>query len=303
MRLEIDRIPAYTLTSVEFFARYYKAETPVILTGLDTHPNINSIVWARAHQPDASRRPGHIAIPMPDKGAEIVVPSLVRDIFAQTDISCKSKPLKLWMQPQGHCSHLHYDGNSLHGMNWQVTGRKHWLLISPNTPPRLMPFTQVAMTHPGFQPDPTNYDFYDFETAPGEMLFLPRYWIHQVTSLGPINTNLNWVWTPTYPNQKVTVGKRESAVIKIRSMIGRLDQYIPNRVHIQNYGDGGMALLNIYTAGQSRWSLLGALAKELSSLIILPFFNRAVNAHMGDMQRNNFNIEPADLGTKSQSVK
>jgi hypothetical protein len=290
MHIEIPRIRADDLSIEEFLTRFYVPEQPVVLTDLEPPSACkqDALIWALAHEADAEWRNGHIAAGTIDGGGRLRVPALVAAMFGRADVAHKSKPLKLWMQPRGHCSLLHYDGNSLHGLNWQIAGRKHWLLISPKTPVRMMPFTWVAMARENFTPDPARYDVCEIRTQPGDMLFLPRYWAHRVTCEGDSNVNLNWVWTPITPNVSHPVGRRECATLKLRSWLGRLDRLVRYRVAVSNYGDGGEALFRSYAGAADTWLLCKTFAHEVGNAMLLPFFGRDVEQQMQRMRDNNF---------------
>lgn len=290
MRFDIDRIPVAELTVEGFFRRYYAEERPVLLTGLaPPFPgDVAGAVWRLANGPEADPRNGHIAVPMQSGEAAPRTPALVGAVFARDDIVHKPKPLKLWMQPNGHRSLLHYDGNSLHGLNWQVAGRKHWLLLSAETPARMVPLSWVAMVDERFEPDPREHEFCEFETAPGDLLFLPRYWSHRVTCLESVNANLDWVWTPTRPNRHVRAGRRECATLRLRSWLGKLDRFVFYRVSLDNYADGGPRLFDAYTAGVGVLQVLSLLAGELVSLALMPWYARAIDRQMHAMRSNNF---------------
>ena len=300
MRIEIPRIPAHELSIEGFLTRFYEPEQPVILTDLQPPcaGDEDALVWAIAHEAAAEWRNGHIAAGSFDGDGRLRVPELVSAMFARTDIAHKPKPLKLWMQPRGHRSLLHYDGNSLHGLNWQIAGRKHWLIISPQTPVRMMPFTWVAMARENFTPDPARHDFCELHTQPGDMLFLPRYWAHRVTCEGACNINLNWVWTPRAPNLNHTVGQRECATLKLRSWFRRFDRLVRYRVAVTNYGDGGEALFGNYADVANRWLLCKTFAREMGNAMLLPLFGEAVERQMQHMRDNNFpeTLKPSTTG-------
>jgi len=290
MRFDIHKVPAHELSVSDFVARYYETEQPVLLTGLAAPCESDSakVVWGLAHEPEAEWSNGHIAAGTIDGDGLLRVPDLVHAIFSGQEIVHKPKPLKLWMQPQGHRSVLHYDGNSLHGLNWQVAGRKKWQLISPRTPVRMVPFSWVAMAQDDFEPDPRKHEFCEFYTEPGEMLFLPRYWAHRVTSMADNNVNLNWVWTSRQPNLRHAVGRRECATLKLRSYFGRLDRLVRYRVSIYNYGDGGVELFQRYASAVGRSQLFKTFCSELGRVALMPIFGSEVERQMQRMRDNNF---------------
>ena len=180
MQQTIQQYDAKDLTKIDLFIQLIQSETPLLVSGLHyCESDLTDVVWELAHRPTAERKTGHIATSLESISEAIHVPEqlghLVEQIFAQQDMVTKALPVKLWMQPQGHVSHLHYDGNSLCGINWQVSGEKHWILVSPNTPPPFLPLSQVGCVPEDYIPDPQKIDFIELVTQPGDLLFVPRY--------------------------------------------------------------------------------------------------------------------------------
>ena len=152
----------------------------------------------------------------------------------------------------------------------------------------MLPLTQVARTVRNFEPDPKRYDFIGITTEPGDVLFLPRYWAHEVHALEPVNINVNWVWTPRAPNQHSPLARRENSILAIRARMGRLNLYVPYSVNIRNYGDAGTELVERYTTGLSARQLAKTLFQELfNSVAYLPA-RRKISRRMSQMPANNF---------------
>ncbi len=288
MRLEIERLPSGNLD--EFIQRFYEAEQPVILTGLESQgtKSMQSRIWALAHGEGGEAHNGYYSSPIGLGAGSVPVPEIVERVFSRDDIAHKPEPLRLWMQPRNNCTGLHYDGNSLCGLNWHVIGRKHWLLIAPNRLLPMMPLTYLTMTPDDFEPGPDKYDVMEFVVEEGEMLFIPRYWAHRVTTLSEVNANLNWVWTRRVPNRTTPVGRRESATLKVRSRIGRLNRYITPRASLADYGDGGPEMFDSYTRDVTKRELVRFVMGELVNCVMYPFRSAAVHNRQSRMHTNNF---------------
>jgi len=270
MQFRYPRIPVNRIPEDEFLDRFYRLEKPVIITGIE--PPTDGVIHSLLARTGSRPGPGFAGSPLTCESDELVVPELVRAILSRDDIVLRTRPIRLWMQARGHRTLLHYDGNSLQGLNWQVTGSKQWTLISPNTPPPFFPFHPYAMTRANFNPDADRYDFCQFVTRPGDLVFVPRYWPHEVTALEHRSSNINWVWTPRTPNLQVAIGRRECAVLAWRNLIPGLSRLILEPTRLHDYGGGGEELSRVYTEAVRGRELVRALASELARLPLLPFY-------------------------------
>jgi Cupin-like domain len=92
-----------------------------------------------------------------------------------------------WFGPAGTNTPLHHDTLML--FHTQVVGRKRWRLISPLQTPRvynyLNVFSPIDLDAPDFHryPDFSGVRILDVTVEPGETMFLPLGWWHQVSGL------------------------------------------------------------------------------------------------------------------------
>jgi len=93
----------------------------------------------------------------------------------------------LWFGPAGTITPLHHDTIML--LHTQIVGRKRWRFISPLDTPRVYNhvgvFSEVDLEQPDLVRHPAIADVKVVEVIvePGETVFLPLSWWHQVTSL------------------------------------------------------------------------------------------------------------------------
>jgi len=92
-----------------------------------------------------------------------------------------------WFGPAGTVTPLHHDTLML--FHTQIVGRKRWRFISPLETPRLYNFNGVYSPIDVDRPDLARYPRFaevtmlEVVVEPGETVFLPLGWWHQVTSL------------------------------------------------------------------------------------------------------------------------
>jgi hypothetical protein len=291
MKLQISKVSIDTLSPEKFVDEYLKPEKPVLLTGLS---NIDTEIltpeYVKQNFADESKREaGWYDANIVDEGC-ITIPEIVRNVMDRQDMAVRAAPMRLFMQPGGHVTLPHYDGNSLHGFNQQVVGKKRWIITSPNTPLPNIPFMFAGLVGKNFNYSEEKHDFMEFETNPGEILFLPRYWYHEVHSLGEVNLNVNWVCTPTYPNASSILGKREVEIVKLRKTLPFINNiFFPDK--FDNYGGQGKTLIDTYSQGVSSGQMLGRLFREILSYPKLFILAKQIRERANEFSSNNFNIK------------
>jgi hypothetical protein len=93
----------------------------------------------------------------------------------------------LWFGPAGTVTSLHHDGHML--FHTQVVGRKRWRFASPLETPNLYNFNLYYSPIVPSKPDLSRFPRFEHVTMvetilePGETIFLPLAWWHEVTSL------------------------------------------------------------------------------------------------------------------------
>jgi hypothetical protein len=123
----------------------------------------------------------------------------------------KSVLKNVWISAGTLTVGLHYD--AAENLNIQIRGRKRFVLYPPGTAgyyPCPM-FSQTAhisrVFRDGPELDPARFPKFDESRArevileQGEILYLPAYWWHQVTSLGAVNINVNTWSLPSWTKQ------------------------------------------------------------------------------------------------------
>jgi hypothetical protein len=141
----------------------------------------------------------------------------------------------LWCGIIGTSSGLHADVTP--NCNVQVIGRKHFVLFPPSETPRL--YRVPRSTHCRFDPNAPDYETFPLSRRtrgmectldPGEALYIPVGWYHQVTTMSPWAVNVNFFWPRPFPQGTLTprlwtillLRFRARAVIKAKWLATRL---------------------------------------------------------------------------------
>jgi hypothetical protein len=109
---------------------------------------------------------------------------------------------KFWLSGPGLITPLHYD--PVETLHWVVRGTKRFICYRPGVS-RYYPFpyksdapfiSQVDPDHPELERFPRfrRARPVEFRVEPGEILYLPAYWWHQVYSEAAVNISVNFVW-------------------------------------------------------------------------------------------------------------
>jgi len=129
-----------------------------------------------------------------------------------------------WLSGAGVRTWLHYDNNGCHNLNAQITGAKDCVLIDPGQLERL------AMFPPGAPNPAVNCSAIDVHAPdlarfpelagveaiaahlePGDLLFIPAWWLHAFVHTGGFNTNVNFWWKPDAARDN-PVARRQAAI-------------------------------------------------------------------------------------------
>ena len=182
---------------------------------------------------------------------------------------------RIWINPKKNFMPFHYDGNALFVFTVQVTGKKRWVIVSPNTPLPCYAFSRM----PYLKYNKTaifdkNYHVYDFELDTGEMLFLPPFWAHQVTAMADENINISWVATKI-KMQDTCAFEREKEILKCAFLllgVPLISNFIQfslsdaGKHYLENYGGVKEVFLKEIIDGVSRLQVIKRFFLELCKI-------------------------------------
>ncbi|HET8646735.1 MAG TPA: cupin-like domain-containing protein [Vicinamibacteria bacterium] len=167
----------------------------------------------------------------------------------------------LWFGTEGNLTPLHYDmANNLFA---QLQGRKRFTLFAPGESERLYPrpasskhhnLSQVDAERPdeGRHPLLAEAQPWACQVGPGDLLFLPAFWWHQVRSL-EMGVSVSTWWAPR-PEQFLTPMARRMApvlyerdrLLTFKAMVaepGEFQGFLGMARFMESHGEPAMALL------------------------------------------------------------
>jgi len=124
---------------------------------------------------------------------------LLREAPAPPWYNSSPLDINLWCGIVGTSSGLHFDVTP--NCNLQVSGEKHFTLFSPSQSRFL--YRVPGITHGSFDPNLPDFDRYPLakeargvacRLQPGECLYIPVGWFHQVTVVSAWALNVNFFW-------------------------------------------------------------------------------------------------------------
>lgn len=116
-----------------------------------------------------------------------------------------------WFSGRGVRTWLHYDNNGCHNLNAQIAGRKRCFLFRPDPLEAFQLFDPNGSNpahncsaidvhaKPLEQLDALSSEAYQAELRPGDLLYVPAWWLHALEHLGEFNANVNFWWKPLSP--------------------------------------------------------------------------------------------------------
>lgn len=150
-------------------------------------------------------RAGNSRLCLQQAPIEVQVPELLDELTVPPYVPAgKITEINLWMASAASRTPLHYD--DMHNAFAQVEGRKRFVLFNPAQFDALYPGpintrveaqSRVDLSRPDFRrfPKLAEVEYWEAVVGPGDLLFMPAYWWHQVTSLD-MSVSVNYWWRP-----------------------------------------------------------------------------------------------------------
>lgn len=207
------------ISFASFVQRYYQSEQPVIIENVGKKwPAIQ--LWTEDYireklSKESTAKAASLWYWM-EKGTldkDYETPEIINQFLDSPEVFPRTELMRIWIHQQGNVSSWHYDANMVNVFNIQVTGKKEFVLVSPETPLDCYPFTSFAIMDDNDERIFRKKIYTRATLNEGDMLYIPPLWFHKVFSLGAENINLNWIFT-----------KKETSVLS-KTLTRELERY------------------------------------------------------------------------------
>jgi hypothetical protein len=131
---------------------------------------------------------------------DFTVPEIVDRVNQSADVFDYEHKARIWINSENNVSTWHYDASFVNNFNAQVTGKKEFTLVSPQTPRDCYPFSNFVILNDD-ESILKGSIYTKFILNQGDILYIPPLWYHTVKAITPENINLSWLFT----KQKTTV--------------------------------------------------------------------------------------------------
>ena len=167
------------------------------------------------------------AISMQGASISDILPGLAKD--NRSDFFTKTEP-RLWIGNEAIVP-VHYDVSD--NLACVVAGRRRFILFPPeqtcnlypgslDTTPAGTPISMVDLNQPDLARYPlfkhAQAEAYSAELAPGDAIFIPMLWWHQVESLEKVNGLMNYWWMSTSEDQRSSPSSLDSLNLALLAM-------------------------------------------------------------------------------------
>lgn len=174
---------------------------------------------------------------------------IIKHLINNSDTLFREK-MRLWHHSKNNISYFHYDQRSTDLLNICLSGSKKWYFLPPDAPLKCWPFYNIALP---FQKNKKQKAM-TLIMEQGDVIYIPRNWFHQVTTLEDDTKNINVIFNDLADTK---MEKREKELASIKRL------FIPNYV----YGDN-IAVLNDAISNVPLLITLKRLLIELAPILV-----------------------------------
>lgn len=307
---EIAKEPS-SLSFDTFWQRYAEPEQPFIIEGIASAWPAEACWNGRylheklAEEPLAKEAFLWYWLQKGALAGDYETPAIVEKSIESSEVYPRTQVMRIWIHEKGNLSSWHYDANMVNVFNVQVTGRKKWYLIAPETPIDCYPFTNFGVLDGQGETIFRNKRYTEFTLKAGDLLFLPALWFHKVEACDEENISLNWVFTKKATRIITPAFKREYDRYFLaeyflnhrypifRNLFNKLNNKLPNYLRVL-WQDREM-IRSPYRS--SVFYLMRTFLREMAVLPSVVFNAKRIRPYLGAVKR----VKRLNRGYKSHT--
>lgn len=286
------------LSVEDFLQRYYHPERPVIIENVGNNwParqcwNEHYIRQKLAKEPGAETALLWYWMELGSLDDDYQTPAVISAIADLDNIFPRKKMMRIWAHVKGNTSSWHYDASMVSVFNVQVTGRKQWSLVSPDTPLDCYPWSNFAIIKSDDTSSLKKKVHTEFILNSGDMLFIPPLWFHKVVALDSENINLNWVFTKRKTDISSKALLRELERVQLMELAyqlgsklnGKLKKVIKSKIPAYLRSRWPYSEMINTPQPQRRFKIVRRSLEELSSFGKVAWHIREVKLHLSKVK-------------------
>ena len=196
-------------------------------------------------------------------------PPWVSHCFNHKNTRFRHSNCRVFSCPEGHYTTWHYDPHLVFNFNLQLQGQKKWTLISPNSSFHHYGFSFFGPAHE--KPGSFNQkDCITITLNPGDMLYVPPLWAHEVEAIGKDCLSVSWIGINDHAIVTSERFKREKELLRLAYLLKKahLDRYLAKLSgggthYYSQYAGLGWNYIRSLTVNVTNWQVLTRILKEL----------------------------------------
>ena len=197
----IDYLDANIITPKIFYKKYFMNKIPVVIKNSDLNfsNKLNFII----NNEDKLLKNMYISTYWElsySKKYDNLISNYIKDALISRKDFNKRKSFRIWKQKYDTLTSTHYDTCDLDLVYFVLKGEKQFYLKNPNSSIEHLPFINWELKKPW-----SNYekDAISIKLYPGDMLYLPRHWYHQVRTLKEDTISISFTGIDLNKNSKL----------------------------------------------------------------------------------------------------
>ena len=208
-------VNAEELEKKDFYENFVKPKIPVLIKNFLDSDKLDRLVTKNRenlHNIDGrgSAKFLYLQFSSPEIKDHLHQIPLIKGMMQNEEIEFREN-FRLWEHNSGKVSPFHYDKGSIDILNICLAGSKEWNFVSPDTPLKCFPFTNICIPFTSL----SKCKAVDLVMEKGDLIYVPRNWFHRVKTVADQTRTINMIFLDS-GDIRINSRERELAAIKKR---------------------------------------------------------------------------------------